>query len=844
MMKKLILAALLFCGVGAYGQAYQQNGTFGIQFKRLATDSGFNLPKGDTSLNNSLNRGGAIIYKSSNQKLYFHNGSYWIPLTSGAASILNFANTDLSFDAERIHTINGFDLTVQNSLAAKGGYFKLFSGGSGIYGAKNSSNLFTGLQANATQSLSLMTNDNDRITIASNGRIRFDNYNLGDSVLSTDGSGNLVGKIANNKITVGNDIQAVLDTITRNTTLVLKSQTYILNDALVLPSNYSGVIDLNGATLKRAAQTTTTLTVGVTSSSTTLQVASVPSGWKVGDELQLYTDNTVNTSTAYYGMYISTIVGTTITLIDSVGKNGLGVNSSWGIGATVRKIYPLITSNFSDLATRQSGDYYPDVTEWKIINGTIDGNRSNNAGNYYWGANPTAFLVGKNTFENVYFVEIPNDNITSYGVSIINCKAKNLNASLIHFSYTREKAELVKATSVVTGCLVDSSNLITDAVNGHTKGVIEFSFTAGRNHVHHNFFYNGAGSVIGVLQAGVSSLDGGTRDFTFDHNYAFNFKSVINAIDASTPIYANSRAGSFIISDNIFDSCGYNDYEFNSAWKKYDTVKILNNITNRGTILKVGAKARLITNPTGVHFQYYANDSSYTKVVPEPYATPTAGITNQNTLTLPSETNGRFQATLSKLVDGAIPFGHSSGFLNQNSGNFFWDNTNKRLGIGRNAPVYRLHVEADYDGVLTVFRRNGGSNNPGTFFSVDEASGTSTIAFSGSSNFNGAIKVGGSIVQKYFKSLNVAIGDIADDGVNLLQIGGAAKLTGTLTGTSATFSGTVKLAGYTVATLPTGIVGMTAYVTDALAPTFGATLVGGGAVVTKAFFNGTNWVNQ
>ena len=93
MMKKLILAVLLFCGVGAYGQAYQQNGTFGIQFKRLATDSGFNLPKGDTSLYNSLSRGGAIIYKSSNQKLYFHNGSYWVPVTSGAASILNFANT-------------------------------------------------------------------------------------------------------------------------------------------------------------------------------------------------------------------------------------------------------------------------------------------------------------------------------------------------------------------------------------------------------------------------------------------------------------------------------------------------------------------------------------------------------------------------------------------------------------------------------------------------------------------------------------------------------------------------------------------------------------------------------
>ena len=55
---------------------------------------------------------------------------------------------------------------------------------------------------------------------------------------------------------------------------------------------------------------------------------------------------------------------------------------------------------------------------------------------------------------------------------------------------------------------------------------------------------------------------------------------------------------------------------------------------------------------------------------------------------------------------------------------------------------------------------------------------------------------------------------------------------------------TVQLQGYTVATLPAGTQGMTAFVTDALAPTFLAVLVGGGAIVTTAFYNGTNWVAQ
>lgn len=52
----------------------------------------------------------------------------------------------------------------------------------------------------------------------------------------------------------------------------------------------------------------------------------------------------------------------------------------------------------------------------------------------------------------------------------------------------------------------------------------------------------------------------------------------------------------------------------------------------------------------------------------------------------------------------------------------------------------------------------------------------------------------------------------------------------------------IKLKGYTVATLPTGAVGQTAYVTDALTPAFGATAVGGGAVTIPVFFDGTTWI--
>ena len=54
---------------------------------------------------------------------------------------------------------------------------------------------------------------------------------------------------------------------------------------------------------------------------------------------------------------------------------------------------------------------------------------------------------------------------------------------------------------------------------------------------------------------------------------------------------------------------------------------------------------------------------------------------------------------------------------------------------------------------------------------------------------------------------------------------------------------TIRPGGYTVATLPAaGTAGRIAYVTDALAPAYGAAAAGGGAVVTSVFDTGAGWV--
>lgn len=49
------------------------------------------------------------------------------------------------------------------------------------------------------------------------------------------------------------------------------------------------------------------------------------------------------------------------------------------------------------------------------------------------------------------------------------------------------------------------------------------------------------------------------------------------------------------------------------------------------------------------------------------------------------------------------------------------------------------------------------------------------------------------------------------------------------------------LKSFTVSTLPTGVTGMEAYVTDASSPSMGATVTGGGSAKAKVWYNGSNW---
>ena len=132
-------------------------------------------------------------------------------------------------------------------------------------------------------------------------------------------------------------------------------------------------------------------------------------------------------------------------------------------------------------------------------------------------------------------------------------------------------------------------------------------------------------------------------------------------------------------------------------------------------------------------------------------------------------------------------------------------------------------------GVLSI----GSGASSGLLLNTPQASGGSagiTFALIGNNATIFALREGGSFATSLIFSTAVSGGTVTE----------AFRINSTQNFIA---KATINTGGYTVATLPAGTVGMRAYVTDALAPTYLGVLTGGGAVKCPVFYNGTAWVS-
>lgn len=162
-------------------------------------------------------------------------------------------------------------------------------------------------------------------------------------------------------------------------------------------------------------------------------------------------------------------------------------------------------------------------------------------------------------------------------------------------------------------------------------------------------------------------------------------------------------------------------------------------------------------------------------------------------LTIPyRDANGDFQVnritftaagglTVSGLTSGSVLFSGAGGAVSQNNANFFWDNTNTRLGVGTASPV--TNVEVSGSGPIiratalpgTTFSSFQANNTGGNCFFGRESSAGNSITNNGAA-YAGIIDARGTNPLQFAVNDNIAVTILSAGGVGIATQNPATKL--------------------------------------------------------------------
>jgi hypothetical protein len=205
----------------------------------------------------------------------------------------------------------------------------------------------------------------------------------------------------------------------------------------------------------------------------------------------------------------------------------------------------------------------------------------------------------------------------------------------------------------------------------------------------------------------------------------------------------------------------------------------------------------------------------------------TGGLSGSTTnITVGSSVSG---ATSTTTMNGTTNF-LDTGFTLQNAADTTKKATFSLASVGTGvAVVYTMPIAT---GTIPAV-------NSGNTWTANNIFSAPTNTFGSAATTSTSNFASGATTTGLTKTVNFGTGGVSGSTTNITvgtNVSGSTSTT--------TMNGITKFQVYTVATLPsasTSGIGATAFVSDALSPAFGATVVTGGAVAVPVYSDGTNW---
>lgn len=296
----------------------------------------------------------------------------------------------------------------------------------------------------------------------------------------------------------------------------------------------------NGAWLKRADAEQTTLSSAASDGDTSIDVADAGAlDVEPGDQI-LILDGTATysgrgdeeTSGPFLsGIAVDSVSGDTITLSTGIEPAAsMSGGESFPSGSVVLKVFQQIQSQEARIGIHDLG---------------FDGNRANNDVHVGWVANGCIKTLGPGSYvENCRFKEMPSECLfVDHWVTVANNEAWNLNGSFTHISSVQpqDEGDLKSGSNVFSGNRIAGACEVPFAINGHNRGVFEYSVNSGKLLIEGNY-------VDGCNQAFLGR-SGSASELVMCGNVARN----CNGAMRFTP--GSQRLNNITVTGNEFETC-------------------------------------------------------------------------------------------------------------------------------------------------------------------------------------------------------------------------------------------------------------------------------------------------